>query len=154
MPVALVVEDHPDLLALHSLALEMARWLVVTAENTSAALDLARCLVPDIVFTDYAMPGGDGLDLAHQLHSLPGLGDIPIVVVTGQPGTLRQRQSNDAVVEVGAVLIKPVTPKRLQQTADTLHRACGRECLGPSRHWSDAMDLRLVGCRRISGGHG
>jgi CheY-like chemotaxis protein len=120
MPVALVVEDNPDLLGYMTLALEMTGWVVLSAPDAASALHLMQGDTPDIVFTDFAMPGGNGIDLAHDLHSRPGLGGIPIVVVTGQPGALSCYATDGQLPGISGVLTKPVTVEELQHAAEHL----------------------------------
>jgi len=118
MPVALVVEDNRDLLGFMSLALRLAGWIVLPASDAATALKLTRRRKPDVVFTDYAMPGQNGVDLANDLHREPGLEDVPIVMVTGQPSALRRHETNGQVPGVCAVIVKPVTPQQLEDAAE------------------------------------
>jgi len=117
MPVALVVEDNRDMLGFMSLALRLAGWVVMSAEDAPTALKLTSRTRPDIAITDFAMPGRNGLDLARDLRLQPGLEGLPVVVVTGQPTALHGHQRNGALPGVCAVLTKPITQQQLEDIA-------------------------------------
>jgi signal transduction histidine kinase len=68
-PRILVVEDEPELRWLLESALR-ASFDVVTAADGEAGLATATRLRPDIVLTDWMMPGLDGLALAQRLRAL------------------------------------------------------------------------------------
>lgn len=74
----LLVDDEPTLLRLAERALARAGWRVVTAASGEAALVLLRATpAPDIIVSDLALPGLDGLALlqmAREIH--PGLPSI------------------------------------------------------------------------------
>lgn len=72
----LVVEDEKLVARLLVEALESSGFLVQLASNGEAALDLATTEVqrPDLLVTDYALPGISGVEVARQLSSrFPGL---------------------------------------------------------------------------------
>jgi diguanylate cyclase (GGDEF)-like protein/PAS domain S-box-containing protein len=50
--------------------------------SPQAALDSVLTTVPDLVITDYKMPGMDGADFVRAFRALPGARDVPVVVVT------------------------------------------------------------------------
>ena len=79
----LVVEDNPITRKLFRVTLESEGYLVVEAGDARTALDLAERSRPTIVLQDYVLPDMNGADLARELRMLPGLGEIPIVMVTG-----------------------------------------------------------------------
>jgi CheY-like chemotaxis protein len=121
MPVALVVEDNRDLLGLMSLVLRHAGWVVLPAADAATAMRLTSAAKPDIAFTDYAMPGKNGIELAADLHRQPGLEDLPVVVVTGQPSALRRHETDGHLPGVWAVMTKPVSPQQLEAAAASAH---------------------------------
>ncbi|NWJ24653.1 PAS domain-containing sensor histidine kinase [Rhizobium sp. RM] len=68
--------------------------------------------LPDVVISDLNMPGGDGLEVLPALfQSRKGERQIPVIVLTGET----DRSTADRLLEAGAgaVLTKPVDPKRL-----------------------------------------
>lgn len=78
-PSILAVDDNPDVLALLRLLLSDEGFEVITAASGSEALQLMqRHFLPDLVITDYAMPGMTGLDLCNHLRSQPETRHIPV----------------------------------------------------------------------------
>src|SRR3990167_5966618 len=79
-PLALVVDDEPDIRELLSITLGRMQIDVVTAENYASAI---RHLGPerfDLVLTDMRLPDGDGLDLLEWIQQQrPG---VPVAVIT------------------------------------------------------------------------
>ncbi|MFT3830419.1 MAG: response regulator [Opitutaceae bacterium] len=107
----LLVDD--DVGARRTLASLLQRFgfRVVEAEDGPEALITARTLVPDIVLSDYNMPGMNGAALLRELRtSLPALAAVPFVLFSGYidhwTGT-----ADDPAPDV--VLSKPVTIERL-----------------------------------------
>lgn len=87
----------------------------VHADSFEDPLDaLARCATkpPAVVVADYKMPHLDGLTFMDALRLLPDCADIPVVIVTGEPG-IRERALH---MGVAAVLGKPVEPAFIQET--------------------------------------
>lgn len=69
-------------------------------------------VLPDLVISDLNMPGGEGLDVLPPLcRSFEGERRIPVIVLTGEA----DRTTADTLLQAGAgaVLTKPVDPKRL-----------------------------------------
>ena len=107
----LLVDD--DVGARRTLASLLQRFgfRVVEAEDGQEALITARTLVPDIVLSDYNMPGMNGATLLRELRaSLPALAGVPFILFSGYidhwTGT-----ADDPAPDV--VLAKPVTVERL-----------------------------------------
>lgn len=107
----LLVDD--DVGARRTLAALLQRFgfRVVEAEDGPEALITARTLVPDIVLSDYNMPGMNGAALLRELRSsLPALATVPFILFSGYidhwTGT-----ADDPAPDV--VLSKPVTVERL-----------------------------------------
>ena len=51
------------------------------APDTSSAMDSIRTRRPDLIITDYHLPGADGLELLRALQT-EGFGDIPALVIS------------------------------------------------------------------------
>lgn len=109
----LVVDDAPEILAIHAQFLCGPGMVISTAVNGDVALRAARAAVPDIVVTDIDMPVMDGLSLCRELRADAATRRIVVIVVTGH-GDLQE------AFEAGcdAVLEKPCTRTRL---LDTIH---------------------------------
>ena len=102
----LVVDDVPYMLELASLFLARTAR-VITASNGSQALELARRRRPDLIVSDYQMPGMSGADLCRAAAVDPRLCSTPfIMLVNGSRGSER-----GAAIRAGAadVLAKPLS---------------------------------------------
>lgn len=78
-PAILAVDDNPDALALLRLLLRREGFEVITVASGSEALQfMQQHFLPDLVITDYSMPGMTGLELCKHLRSQPETCHIPI----------------------------------------------------------------------------
>ncbi len=107
----LVVEDDPETRCYYSGVLLEDGFAVDQAHNGLQALDKARLSAPDLVLTDIAVPGMDGIDLCRRLRADPRTRHIPVLAVTGYD----DRHYDSRVLEAGAnrILIKPLQPETL-----------------------------------------
>lgn len=83
----LVVEDGPEVRRVTATFLRKAGFEVIEAGNGGDVLDGVMVSGPgfDVLVTDYAMPGMDGVELVHHVRQLrPGL---PVLVVSGHIGS-------------------------------------------------------------------
>jgi diguanylate cyclase (GGDEF)-like protein len=80
----LVVDDEPTSLHLVRALLERAGHQVVTARNGHEALASALANPPQMVVTDWMMPGMDGVELCKRLRSTEAGRDLYILILTGQ----------------------------------------------------------------------
>jgi two-component system, sensor histidine kinase and response regulator len=62
--------------------LEQQGYLVTHAANGRLAFEAARRRKPTLIISDVVMPEMDGYELCRSVKSEPGLGDIPIILVT------------------------------------------------------------------------
>ena len=106
----LVVDDNADMRDYVSGVLR-STYVVTTATDGAAALDLARDNPPDMVLTDVMMPILDGFGLLRELRADPRTMHVPVVMLSARSG-------EDAAVEgleAGAddYLIKPFSQREL-----------------------------------------
>jgi two-component system, OmpR family, phosphate regulon response regulator PhoB len=111
MPLILVVEDEGDIRQILSYNLGQAGHQVLTAENGSAALELARKERPALVLLDLMLPDTSGLDVCRQLKSDATLKHTPVIMLTARGEEI------DRVVgfELGAddYVVKPFSVREL-----------------------------------------
>ena len=79
----LVVEDHDDSRELLVFALEQAGATVIGVASADEALKWLKTVRPQVIVSDLSMPGRDGFSLLQEVRSLPALGDLPAIAVTG-----------------------------------------------------------------------
>jgi CheY-like chemotaxis protein len=101
----LVVEDDPETRHFYSNALAGDGFCIEEAHNGHQALDKALESPPDLVVTDIAVPGLDGIELCRRLRADVRTRQVPVIAITGYD----DRQYPDRARLAGAdhVLIKP-----------------------------------------------
>lgn len=77
----LVVDDEPQLTRVLRTGLSARGYDVRIAANGKSALEIFQEWLPDLVITDLAMPGMDGLELSRQLRSVS---QVPILVLSAK----------------------------------------------------------------------
>lgn len=104
----LIVDDHPDTLALLHDALDEAGYTVLVATDGRSAVQRALRAQPAIVLLDAVMPGFSGIDTARALKADPATAGIPIVFMTG----LTDTEHVVAAFAAGGVdyVTKPIRP--------------------------------------------
>lgn len=86
----LVVEDDPDLRGLYSSALRIAGYEVEAVADGLDALYHLDNRLPALVVLDIGLPRVSGRTVYEEIASQPRTRNLPIVVVTGDPGDLRE----------------------------------------------------------------
>ena len=92
----LVVDDEPTVGDTVKLLLKIDGHEVETTNSSQEALGIFESGRFDVVFTDFAMPGMNGHQLAAAIKA--GAPDQPIVMITGHAGTLLPSPDVDFVV--------------------------------------------------------
>jgi cobalt-zinc-cadmium efflux system membrane fusion protein len=109
-PTVLVVDDDEVLLQVFSRVLARAGYDVLPAGTVAEALQKAES-APDLGLLDLALPDGNGVDLAHSLHTLTPR--LPLVLMTAYPPRLAEHP--ELGQEFVRVLTKPVNLAELHQ---------------------------------------
>jgi two-component system cell cycle response regulator len=118
----LAVDDSPDALTILRLFLSAEGFEVITAGGVTEALLRVQEQLPDLVITDYAMPGKTGLDLCRHLRSHPKTHHIPIVLHTGADLPPTEAAPYDALYAKPASLAQLVRRVRsLLAASDGVH---------------------------------
>ena len=106
----LVVEDDPTLRTAMGDLLGEEGIPATCAENGQVGLDLLRAGArPCLVLLDLQMPFVDGLTFRRRQLEDPQIAEIPVVVMTGQPG----REAEAESLGVSLLMTKPVAPSRV-----------------------------------------
>ena len=113
----LLVDDEPDILAALGIYLEGALGVQVSRANGGQeALDLLeKGPLPDLIVSDYRMPGMDGLTFLAQVRSR--WPEVPRILLTAFPDMqLAIRALNETHIE--RFLSKPVQPEELLKVVE------------------------------------
>ena len=108
-----LIEDHEATREIFQAILESEGYTVTAAEDGRRGIEAIRTVSPDVVVTDIAMPGLDGIQVVRAVRSAPDIGDIPVVAATAQSSGYDTEELRDVFV---AVLRKPVHPRDLLGT--------------------------------------
>ena len=113
MKKALIVEDHPDMLEVLTLQMEILGFAVIAAKNGKEGVEKAIEEKPDLILMDILMPGMDGREATHIIRSNAETHDIPILAATA----LFSVSDLGSCVEAGCndYLVKPFTLNQLQR---------------------------------------
>ena len=114
------------------------------AHNGYQALDKATAILPDLILSDIAVPGIDGIELCRRLRADPRTAPIPILAVTGYD----DRHYPDRARAAGAdrVLIKPFVAETLLAEAREMLTPSARSAIDPPR------SARVRGADPMGGG--
>ena len=97
--------------------------LVTTAASAREAFELVERLQPDILLSDIAMPGEDGLSLIRRVRMLPfdRGGQVPAIALSAYAGAEDRRQALLAGFQ--RHIPKPVDPAHLLAAIATMTRS-------------------------------
>ncbi|MGE3626804.1 MAG: response regulator [Hyphomicrobiales bacterium] len=112
----LVVDDDEKVRGTMAEVLRDAGHVVVHARDGTAALEMLRKSRPDLLLTDYSMPGMTGAELARRARDI--WDDLPVVIVSGyaDAATLSREAPRTTL------LSKPFTPRKLVEAANAALR--------------------------------
>jgi CheY-like chemotaxis protein len=82
----LVVDDEPDVLTFLSALLKDAGYEVLTAEDGTQALQVARQERPDLISLDLAMPNKTGTEFYRKMQKDKQISGTPVIIVSGLAG--------------------------------------------------------------------
>jgi two-component system, OmpR family, KDP operon response regulator KdpE len=80
-PVAILIEDEPQIRRFVRAALEDEGWLVHEADTAKRGVADAGTRKPDLLIIDLGLPDGDGIDL---IRDVRGWSNVPIIVLSAR----------------------------------------------------------------------
>lgn len=107
----LIVDDEAPIREMIAVALEMADYHCLEAEDAQQAHSLVVDQQPDLILLDWMMPGTSGIEFARRLKRDPVTAEIPIIMLTA-----RSEEDNKILgLEAGAddYITKPFSPREL-----------------------------------------
>lgn len=107
----LIVDDESSIREMIAVALEMADYRVLEADNAQDAHAIVVDEKPDLLLLDWMMPGTSGLELARRLKRDETTAEIPIILLTAKGEEDNKIQG----LEAGAddYITKPFSPREL-----------------------------------------
>lgn len=105
-----VVEDHPDVAQVLSIAAQRVGYQVVCFNDGASALVGLQGCAPDAVLIDCGLPDRSGVDLLAQLRALPGMEATAFIGMSGAAAVLQ-----DGDVGFDHFLLKPIDVRELAQ---------------------------------------
>lgn len=84
-PRILLVDDEVSALEVLALILRGEGMHVTTAHDGRQALLKLEDAAPQLVVTDFMMPGMNGADLVRAIRGVERYGDVPVLLVSGAP---------------------------------------------------------------------
>jgi DNA-binding response OmpR family regulator len=114
-PVALIVEDDPDLIHIFARALELSEYQTSTVGDGNEAIKLLSEIVPDIVVLDLHLPGVSGNEVLESIRADIRLAQTRVILATADYHTAEELRS-----EADLVLLKPISFKQLRDLSARL----------------------------------
>ena len=112
----LIVEDEVHIRRILQLKLSGAGFEIAVAMDAASGLELAKEFHPDLIVTDYRMPGGlDGVDLIKGVRGTAGISETPMILLTGSVAVLNDLDGQLRDVPNVTLLSKPFSPRALLQ---------------------------------------
>lgn len=103
MTTILIVDDEYLVADILGYALEDEGYMVVKAGNGKRGLEILDRERPELVITDFMMPGMNGLEFAQAIRSKPQTTHLPIILMSGAQASIGRQ--NPGLFE--AVFDKP-----------------------------------------------
>jgi DNA-binding response OmpR family regulator len=110
-PVAVVVDDDPDIRDVIVYMLELAGFVVHVESNGEAGLALVLAVQPDVVLLDWMMPRMSGVEVCETLRTTPAVSSVAIVMLTAKAQEYDVQSGFDAGAD--DYIVKPFSPKQL-----------------------------------------
>jgi DNA-binding response OmpR family regulator len=117
----LVVDDDSVVQFLLKSTLSSAKYHVVIAESGTEGLEAAQNAKPDMILLDVVLADGSGLDFCADFKKLPGLGSVPIMLMSGM-ATSPSEQARGLEAGADDYMAKPLAVNELLARIRTLFR--------------------------------
>jgi two-component system phosphate regulon response regulator PhoB len=107
----MIIDDEPDTQEILKYNLKKEGYEVQTYSNPLQAIESLKENLPDLILTDWLMPGMDGLEFTRYLKSKIDIADIPVIMITCKGA----EQDIEKALQTGAqdYLVKPFRIKEL-----------------------------------------
>lgn len=112
----LVIDDEPSAINDVAQALQATDYACQWASSAEMALEYVRQAPPDLIVSDIDLGKTSGLELYQQLRDCPGVGETPVIFISGAqiPDIVRRAHTAGGVY----FLRKPFDPEVLIELVD------------------------------------
>ena len=115
----LIVDDQDSMRAILRRTFSAAGVTQIRdAVNGARAMQALEAQPANLILADYSMPVMDGCSLVRAVRADPRLAGARIVIITGHAEASHSVAAREAGAD--AVMIKPISPRELLQTLETL----------------------------------
>jgi two-component system alkaline phosphatase synthesis response regulator PhoP len=114
----LVADDEIHIVHVVTIKLRNNGYEVISAENGADAFTLACGERPDIIVTDFQMPGMTGVELVRKLRQNQTTKNIPVIMLTARGFAVGDKEKEE--LEISGLLSKPFSPKELLRSIEDI----------------------------------
>lgn len=114
-PLALLIEDDPDLLSIFSMALEDAGFRIEAITEGDQALIRLSEVIPAVAILDLHLPNVSGTEILDAIRADERLQDTRVIIVSADP-----QLAESVSAEADLVLIKPISFNQLRDLSQRL----------------------------------
>ncbi len=141
----IIVDDRSTARSLlEGLAKSLEPSIVVDSfAEPQEALDHMQRVTPDLIITDYRMPGMDGIEFTRRVRAEKNLADVPLVIVT----VVEDRQIRYQALENGATdfLTRPIDPQECRaRCLNLLALRRNQKVVSNHSHWLEDQVLQAT----------
>lgn len=110
----LIADDEVHIRRILELKIKGAGYEVRGCTDGASAFEVAKAFVPDLVVTDFRMPGDmSGVDLIRAIRQTTKIAETPIILLTGSLAVVQQLSGSLADVDGVTLMSKPFSPRNL-----------------------------------------
>jgi two-component system, OmpR family, alkaline phosphatase synthesis response regulator PhoP len=112
----LVADDESHILSVVSLKLRNAGFEVICAHDGEEAFEMAVSEKPDLLITDYHMPGLSGLEVCQRLREKSDMKSLPAIMLSARGYHLTEAELQQS--GISQMISKPFSPRQLLATVN------------------------------------
>lgn len=110
----LIADDEVHIRRILELKIKGAGYEVRGCTDGASAFEAAKAFVPDLVVTDFRMPGDmSGVDLIRAIRQTTKIAETPIILLTGSLAVVQQLSGSLVDVDGVTLMSKPFSPRNL-----------------------------------------
>jgi CheY-like chemotaxis protein len=106
-----VADDEVHIIHVVALKFRKNDYEVFTAGTGTEAFELVRDERPDILITDYQMPGMNGIEVVKKIRENEQLKDLPVIMLTARNFEMEEEQKSK--LNISEFIGKPFSPREL-----------------------------------------